>query len=546
MKWKIFFLLLVLLPFLALTKAYFHTGVPFTHDGENHLARFANYKVAIREGQWPPRFAPNLMNHYGYPVFNYNYPLLNILSLPLSFLGLSYELTFKLLMAVGLALGVWGVYQWLAVGGFSRAARLIGISAFLLAPFTINLIYVRGSIGELWAMALLPWLMWLTKRIKRQLPVSWLLSVPLITAFLLSHNISVLFGGGLWFLYTFFKFKRVWSLWRQWLAPLGLSIFLSLWFWLPALAEKQLVVLDKANLSSQFSRHFAEPLQLITSPLQFGYSFETAVDTMSLSVGLIGFASLVIMTLWLVRLKKSARKEFNWLWFFVIVGWLLLFLQTSFSYQIWRLLPLVAFIQFPWRLSLFFTVICLPLVATLFDRLKFTRSLLWLLVLLQLIAVWRFTPIDYLHKTQEEYDLFPQSTSTLNENLPKEFTYLLIGDWQPAPKALSGEMTAVVEHWTGSSRRYLLTVSQTALIVEPTMYFAGWQTKVNDQLIEYVDRTETEGRLGYRLEPGQYVVETRFTQATWPRLAGNSLSVLAFLVWGYLIWREKAHFSGKS
>jgi hypothetical protein len=59
--------------------------VPDTHDGENHIARFANYVAAAKDGQWPPRWAPYVLNGLGYPVFNYNYPVANILAVPLDF-----------------------------------------------------------------------------------------------------------------------------------------------------------------------------------------------------------------------------------------------------------------------------------------------------------------------------------------------------------------------------------------------------------------------------------------------------------------------------
>src|SRR3989344_3977144 len=169
MKKKLLLLIAVFLPLAVLVRPYLRSGVPYTHDGENHLARFANYKVAVREVQIPPRFAPNLMNHYGYPVFNYNYPLLNILSLPFSILGVHYELAFKLLMLGGLGLGAWGVYRWLAVAGFSRSARFFSIGAYLLAPFTVNLVFVRGNVGEVWALALFPWLLWFSKALKREI-----------------------------------------------------------------------------------------------------------------------------------------------------------------------------------------------------------------------------------------------------------------------------------------------------------------------------------------------------------------------------------------
>jgi hypothetical protein len=42
----------------------FRSGIHVTHDGENHLARFAAYKKAISDGHIPPRWAGDL--NYGY------------------------------------------------------------------------------------------------------------------------------------------------------------------------------------------------------------------------------------------------------------------------------------------------------------------------------------------------------------------------------------------------------------------------------------------------------------------------------------------------
>ncbi len=50
---KFFALPIIIILTLIIIKPYFHAGFPYTHDGENHLARFANYKVAVREGQIP-------------------------------------------------------------------------------------------------------------------------------------------------------------------------------------------------------------------------------------------------------------------------------------------------------------------------------------------------------------------------------------------------------------------------------------------------------------------------------------------------------------
>ncbi|HEX9817982.1 MAG TPA: hypothetical protein VGA89_03810, partial [Patescibacteria group bacterium] len=313
-----------------------------------------------------------------------------------------------------------------------------------------------------------------------------------------------------------------------------------------ALAEKNLVILAGSQLNNQTTDHLTQLQQLISSPLQFGYSYESAIDTLSFAVGLVPLTSLVIVSLWLIKFGRRQKTTSRQLIFWCLLSWWLLFLQTTQASWFWKNLPLVGFIQFPWRLSLFFLIFATPLVAAVWRLGKSFSWLIFSLLIVQLINVSRLAPADRLHKTNLDYDLFSQSTSTLNENLPTQFTYLDFADWSPKPSIASGEASFTVEHWTGSSRRYQLTVIQDALIVEPTMNFAGWQTRVNNQLVEHVNNDLVQGRLAYQLPSGEYQVESRFTQQTWSRLVGNSISGLGLLVWGILIWQEKRHVFGKS
>lgn len=543
MKKRLLSILLIIgLPLWAVVKPYFYPGVPYTHDGENHLARFANYKIALKEGQLPPRFAPNLNNHYGYPVFNYNYPLANILSLPFSFVGISYELTFKILMISALLLGSLGVWSWLKELQLGDSqSKFLAVASFLLAPFTVNLIYVRGNIGEMWALALFPWLLWLTHQFKKPSKLPYLFSTTILVAFLLSHNVSVLFGGVVWLIYSLVILKFDREGWRR-LVWRGLfALALSLWFWLPALAEKNQIILDEAGLSNQFVNHFPSVLQLISSPLQFGYSVLGPVDTMSLAIGGSGLTALVLGTILVLKAKtKSLRKKY--LWLLVVLGWGLVLLQTELSLNLWKSLPLVQFIQFPWRLSLFLIMLVLPLLVALVTYHKIFKYLLLVILGSQLLAVWRFQPADYLHKTTLDYDLFSQSTTTANENLPKTFTYQNIADWSPEPRILQGQATQQVKHWTGTKRQYTVTVTEKALIVEPTIYFVGWETDINEQQIDYAEMAEIEGRIGYWLEPGNYQVTSQFTQKTWSRRLGNSISIIAGSIFLWLVIHEIVNF----
>lgn len=536
---KLLLFLIFFLPLLAVFKPYFNAGIPYTHDGENHLARFANYKIALKEGQFPPRFAPNLMNHYGYPVFNYNYPLANILSLPFSIIGISYELTFKILMITAVVIGMWGITQWLTILGMTeKRTHFWAMLAFLLSPFTVNLIFFRGGIGEMWAFVLFPWLLWLTHRIKNSQKSNLIPALIIVTLFLLSHNISVLFGGILWFVYSCFILGKEKKLWFTLIGYGLLSASMTLWFWLPAFFEKNQVIVESASLSSQFSGHFVSFSQMLFSPLQFGYSYVGPVDTLSFSLGFSAIFSLFCALCILLKKGKIPFSQRSYMWLVLSLSLILLFLQTSKSDFFWETFPLLRFIQFPWRLALYVTIFSFPLFALSFSYHSFFRRMLIALLLVQYLVVARLHPADFFHKTTLDYDLFPQSTTTANENLPQTFTYTEIGDWSPEPRILKGAGRFTVSHWIGTNRNYEITVSEKSLIAEPTMYFLGWETTVNSRKIEYANMEETQGRIGYWLEPGTYQISSRFTQNTLARKIGNTVGIIGFLVVLFLIRME--------
>jgi hypothetical protein len=521
-------LILIILALVSI-KPYLSNSFPYTHDGENHLARFANYKLAIREGQFPPRFAPNLLNHYGYPVFNYNYPLANILSLPFSFLKINYEITFKIIIFSFVLAGLIGVNKWLKSLNFDTKSRIFASGLFALTPYLINALSYRGNIGEVMAFCLLPWLLYFIEQpIKKPFTkngLKFFAQTLVWIMFFLSHNIAVLFGTPLLIIYGVFKYRKKIIKQISLISSFVLGIISSLWFWLPAVFEKNLVVLDNANLSSSFSDHFPTLSQLLFSPLEFGFSKIGSIDSLSFQIGLV---QIFIVLIALVLLFK---KKLNSLSKFILFLTLLLFIfQLQFTSSIWEIIPLVNFIQFPWRLSMFFGVLLLPLATYVYSKSnKLTKILLLSLIFIQLISVARVKPADYFHKTNIDYDAFSQTTSTANENLPKDFTYHDFSDWAPTAKILNGEGSVLVDNWRGSKRSYQLDLTTESIIVEPTAKFLGWETIIDGQKIEYIDNEEIKGRLAYQLPAGQYQVNSQFTQNTWPRLIGNIVSVLGII-----------------
>jgi hypothetical protein len=522
-------------------KPYFSTQFPYTHDGENHLARFANYKIALREGQFPPRFAPNLVNHYGYPVFNYNYPLANILSTPFSILKINYEITFKIIVFGFVIFALLSIDRWLKLLGFEKKARLFSLALFSTTPYLISAITFRGNIGEIMALCLLPGIFWIVERSQKKLKKKELfLAIIIWTMFFLSHNVTVLFGTPLVILYALFRFGRKLSHHKLWVMSMMSGIGLSLWFWLPAVLEKNLIILDQADLSKNFVGQFPTFNQLLFSPLEFGFSKIGSLDSLSFSLGLVQILVFILGGILLIKKKMSQKLKFFWIIILVFI-----LSQLSFTSFLWEIIPLANFIQFPWRLSLFIGILILPLGAFIFEKSQLHfKALLLFLVFVQVLGILRLKPADYFHKDNLTYDRFFASTSTANENMSKEFTFEYFGDddWRPTAKIISGDEAGVVENikWTGSEHLYNVSVEQKSTIIEPTMNFAGWETRVDGELIEHKNDEEIRGRIGFELKPGKHKIETKFTQNTWPRIAGNGASILTglILILYFIIFRK--------
>ena len=533
--------LIICFVFLS-SKAYLSTSFPYTHDGENHLARFANYAIAIKEGQIPPRWGPNLLNHYGYPVFNFNYPLANIISIPFSALKFNYETTFKIQVILAFAILGWATLRWMAKLNLSTPLSQIGVLVGLWAqPYLISVTTYRGSIGELWALVLAVGLMGsLTPRLKNRDQIftsHWLEIGIWWTSLMLSHNVSALLGTAL--AISFVLVQLLWLKKNERIKYLKivliaflLAIAYSLWFWLPALAEKSSIVIDAAQSLNQTRLHLVSLPQLLFSPLQFGYSVIGSVDTLGFSIPTyLILANLAIVVLIFKHRHHLSKFLLINLSFFCLVFICAFVLQLNQTAWVWQNINLLNYLQFPWRLSWLIAIASIPLVASFISHVVGKWKLVfWGLLLIFGWFAFQAKPLERFHKSKIEYDLFSQSTSTQHENMPRDFTYSEIASWQPGPSLLDGSAEVLVHKWSGSTHMYAVKAFSAVTLVEPTAWWLGWMTYVNGQQVSNHGLDATQGRIGFKLAEGSYEVKTVFTQFTWPRIMGNSVSLFSLLL----------------
>ena len=357
------FLLLSFIP----TRTLLHEGIPYSHDGNNHVVRFANYYLAIKEFQFPPRLGPNLLNHYGYPVFNYNYPLANIISLPFTILNLNYQTTFKIINFAFVFLGITGAYYFSRIKRFSKKASFFSAAVFAVTPYLLTSIIFRGNIGEVMALGIFPWIFYFLERIKNEkdelINSNFFFLFISLNLLFLAHNIAAFFGSALIIFYLFFFFAKDWQKWKKFILIFLLAFFASLWFWLPAMMEKNLVIMDDVDLTVNYYKHFPTLKQLLSLPISFGYSYWGNVDSMSLGIGISVITILIISLIYLLRKKRSDL-------IFIFLSFVLIIFQLPFTKFFYDLIPFADYIQFPWRLSLLLSVVIIPISANIFQNLN--------------------------------------------------------------------------------------------------------------------------------------------------------------------------------
>jgi hypothetical protein len=173
----------------------------------------------------------------------------------------------------------------------------------------------------------------------------------------------------------------------------------------------------------------------------------------------------------------------------------------------------------------------------------------WLVVIGgQLLLQFTGWPTQFYHKNQVDYLAYPMSTTTVREITPTAFTFDLTEKTSDQPEIISGtgELTAWTRLNTGAKDYTVTCISESCLVVEPTANFAGFQTQVDGERVAYVDDEIIRGRLAFSVGAGEHVIKTRFTQNTWPRLLGNSLSLVCGLVVVYKFVSQWASFSRRA
>lgn len=319
------------------------------HD-ETQAARIQEFTYNLQTFHLPPRMAPHFSYNLGYPVFDLYAPFSYwITSLIHLVPGVTIIAALKLSFLFSGILAFIGAYIFLKQL-FSKEAALLGASVYSSFLYIALDIFVRGNLGEMWFITLLPWSLYsLYANSKNKTKRNFIVSIFILSAALTVHNLfSLLFlpiAIGFVLLLPNKKINFI---------ALLFSLLLSSYFILPFITESSLTYAQQVATATNYHDHFLCPFQLWQSNWGYGGSAPGCIDDgLGFKLGKIQIilSSLGFMLFLFFSIQKKIKKQMIILGSFMMsltIG--SLFLTTYQSQFIWDTLhTLMAIIQFPWR-----------------------------------------------------------------------------------------------------------------------------------------------------------------------------------------------------
>lgn len=482
------------------------------HD-YTHPARLAEMFRSLSAGQFPPHWSQNLGFGYGMPLFLFYGPLPYFIGCIFMLLGASPLQSTQWLFVLSNLLAFFGAFTLAKRWG--RASAYVSGTLLLAAPYRAVDIYVRGALNEVIAIGILPWIMHFGLKIREEeswMPVAGLaLSV---AALILTHNLTALFSLpiiGIFFAIVYLGTGATWKSWLRLIAGGIWGIALSAFYAIPAFLEKNGTAIDSI-LSGYFDYHlhFLYIRQWFSPRWGYGGSEYGPNDGISFHLGwtaLILTTLVVLITLYKVIQHRRSFLEtiLSWthIWkrhaplrFWVVCGGsisllLSLFLTLNHSAFVWESVPLLNFVQFPWRLLGVSVVFLSLLGGVAISHIK-PAPIRWVLAFVVLLCVMtqlRFhQPKEYLppndgHFSSDPAEIRGNVSSVLPDYIPKDLNQKL----PPVPPekriVLSSEDTV---RWEMNDPHQLLAYSNKAVPSTVTWNiadFPGWKYFVNDNLV---------------------------------------------------------------
>ena len=538
--------LTILLMFPYLTKSF----LAIEHDTFFHVSRIEQYAKALQHGQILPAIYPYENGGFGYgsPLFYSDIFLL--LPAILHNLGLVLVDSYKL--TVFLASFFSGITMYMLASKFTSKSsiRLLAVTAYLFSNYHITDIYVRGALGEVFALVGIPLILsGLYEIFESNQKYSHSYLIGLVIS-VLSHNLSFLLCFILVIIICIIYLSKCsFDRYKLLVSESMLACLLTAFYTFPMIEQlkSQQFYLNYYASSSALENHAMAFWQFFANQTVFGLSGNQykASNAMVVNIGLF----LSIAPISYLFLSKKEKQPF--ITSMLVLGWICMLLPAQIFP--WKYMSFVRVLQFPWRLNMLaLPLLCVPAVIgieNLTHKLKYVP--ICLILLLSLEGIYHLYPATKRTFIMQHNTTWQEVTNGKLIDPYYSAQYMRVelagGDYLPyySPdfrsytrtiQTTSAE-TVTTGEWIDYGR-YRFTITNPQTVVLPITYYKGYIIH-NIDTAEVLETTLSKNGLVSVTIPsaGTYVCEY---QSTNIRIVSIWISILTCMISiGYIIYHRR-------
>jgi hypothetical protein len=530
-----------------------------------HLLWVKNFSQQFWQGDIYPRWLMNMNAGAGSPVFFFYPPVAYYFTSMFAFTQSGIpEAWYPICFAAFSALGIGGIfiYKWLYSCYNDRFAAFCGSLIYFFIPYTIYVFHVFLAFTEFFVFAWIPALLYYTKMLslgKRRAVIGYAVFFALL---IMSTIPGTIVNAGLPVLYFLFcsrgNYKNNIT---PFMTALVLGVGLSAIYWLPMVFDR--INVRVGNTDEMWSGFFNYASNFLFFPRNVLHGFATNAIILAALTWMLSFIAYKIWRK--IKISESLSSDYkshSTFWFFIML--LAFFMTSELSKPVWKIIPFLPIIQFPWRFCSYFSFAFPALIASYFLSVKKDKNIrgefLWFIVciaifysvslvlcdpkdfsMLQDPARLKIIDSDSEQTKNLKWQLFYYSKNTVitNEYLPiwTDSELLLppnLGKFAEICadkiKVLQGEAEVQVEKW--QPRDIVLDVDSksAAEIRVEQLYYPYW--KADGQGVEYkITPTENNGLINLSLPAGVHKVHLYLDKSPAERY-GQIISLISLLILG--------------
>lgn len=547
-------LLIVIVLTLLAGRYLFLPGYFNMHD-DLQMMRQLEMEKCFLDWQIPCRWVPDMGYGFGFPLFNFYPPLPYLVGQLVRVIGFSFVDTVKVVFLLSFVVSGITMY-FLAKEFFGKWGGVLSAAFYIWAPYHSVDVYVRGAMNEAWALSWFPLILYTSYKLIAEKPgKKWIIGLSLSwVALFLSHNLMVLIFSpifALWLLFLLYKNKAWQKIPKIFLSGVY-ALFLSAFFTLPSALEQKYVQVDTLVRGYyEYIAHFASLPQLLISRFWgYGPSVWMDADLMPFQIGYAHWILSLItlgVVVWVIKKKKKERTTALMVLGFILIGWLTLFMAHYRSVFIWKVLPPLKFVQFPWRF-LTLSTLCFSFVAGYLVTVckgKIGKMILIILVGVLLATNWnyfkpekmgpltdqeKFTAAAWeLQQTAGIFDYLPVGAVTAPKEPQRYLAEIMDG---------KGEITEAKQGTKWGTFK-IEVASEKAVVRIGIFDFPIWETFIDGAKTKtYIAEKEQWGRMYLDVSSGNHEVTLKL-RSTPLRLFANYLSLVAWLFLPFFVVSKK-------